>query len=57
MRDGQYLASSESCRTSAGISGRWVQSRTGEIGLYTIAQAVKLWSSLPRVSHLYGLKS
>lgn len=41
----------------ARISWRSVQSRRGERGFCTLTEAVKLWSSLPPVRPLHGLKS
>lgn len=57
LRGGQHLADSKRCLMPSRISRRCVQSRRGERGFYTLTEVVKLWSSLPCVSPLHGLKS
>lgn len=57
VRNGQYFADSKRYLMSTRISWRYVQSRRGERGFYTLTEIVKLWSSLPRVGPLNGLKS
>lgn len=42
---GSPVQGSESCRTSAGIGWRWVQSRRRETGPHTSADTAELWSS------------